>query len=781
MTSASDELELPADQRPAAKPSAEVDQDSVGDVADAARGPLIAPMMARATIGIVFAGICAIALIFVISAGTSPQLTALSIGYLLVLLAIQVLYFSRPGTDLHSPLSYGLLGAQAALVYLPLLFQYKQSWIGLLSFVAGTVLLVLPRVLAWIAYAAVVASAALIQESLNHSKLDILFIALATVVFGLEVYGLTRLARFITELHAARTELANAAVAHERLRFARDLHDLLGLSLSAIAPKGELARRLVPKKPERARHELSEMLDIARRALADVRAVAHGYRDLNLDEESRTAESVLAASRVDVRMEFNHGELPVQIRTLLAAVLREGVANVLEHSEAERCDIVMQQVGGTVSLDIVNDGVGESAETELRGGSGLAHLSDRVARYGGELGVGRDPDGRFHLRLTLPVARGEVEQSTDDEGEQAPRTATQLAWALVGVVYVGLSVLAGLHFIYLSDDTFEIVVTYGFISLLLLIQLYFTRPGTQLRSPTSYALLMVQACLVYLPLLQFGLSWLALPGFLAGSALLVLPPVAAWPVFVAIAASAGWVQAISNGMALEIVYSTTNVVITGAVVYGLTWMAGSVSELRTARIQLAKVAVAEERLRFARDLHDLLGLSLSAITLKSELAHRLVTVAPEKATEELTDVLNISRLALADVRLVASGYRELSLSEEFRTAESLLAAAEVDVEMRVNHGDLPIQVGTLLATVLREGVTNVLRHSKGERCEITMQRRDRMVCLDIVNDGVTHSLTKNNGGSGIHNLSYRVAMLGGELTAGLEPDGRFWLRARVPA
>src|SRR5205823_5301028 len=131
------------------------------------------------------------------------------------------------------------------------------------------------------------------------------------------------------------------------------------------------------------------------------------------------------------------------------------------------------------------------------------------------------------------------------------------------------------------------------------------------------------------------------------------------------------------------VFGGTGVVISGLATFGLTWMVRSVTELRAARTRLAQAAVAEERLRFARDLHDLLGLSLSAITLKSELARRLVTVDPDKARDELTEILAISRLALADVRLVASGYRELSLQEESRSAESLLAAADVDVRIEL--------------------------------------------------------------------------------------------------
>jgi signal transduction histidine kinase len=237
----------------------------------------------------------------------------------------------------------------------------------------------------------------------------------------------------------------------------------------------------------------------------------------------------------------------------------------------------------------------------------------------------------------------------------------------------------------------------------------------------------------------------------------------------------------TQGLALlDVAYNVIGAVITGLVVYGLTWMVRTVAELRAARGQIAKAAVADERLRFARDLHDLLGLSLSAITLKCELAHRLVTADPARAREELTEILAISRLALADVRSVAGGYRDLSLAEESRSAESLLVAAEVDVRMNLHHDELPVQVGTVLATVLREGVTNVLRHSKGESCEISVEQRDGAVLLDIVNDGVTEAPELSRNGSGLGNLSARVGMVGGELTAGVCPDGRFHLHARVP-
>ncbi len=674
-----------------------------------ASGPLVAPLIARAIITVVFSGFCSVALI----------------------------------TLLVAPSPAGNLVA-----------------IFVLQLVASVILLCLPPTIAWPAYVSVIVGIGVTQAFLTHSALDVAYSSITAGVLGLELYGLTRLAKLIMELHAARTELVNTAVAHERLRFARDLHDLLGQSLSAIAPKGELAYRLVDKNPDRARRELAEIQDISRRALADARSVAHGY--LDLDEVSRTAESVLAASLVEVRMDLNHGELPGHISAALAAILREGVANVLEHSDAERCDIVMRQAGHTVSLDIVNDGVHSSANPDL------SSVSGRATSLGGELTAGLDADGRYRLHLTLPVSGAETVSTGDLPTGEVP--ASQLA----AVVFSGTAALAALH---LVGNT-HAAVAIGLVLGVLYLQLhYFSHPNVRPDSVSSHAMLALQACLVALPLL-FGAPLLALPGFLAGSVLIVLRPLIGIPLSAIIAAGVA-VQSTVAGGSMEVAINVIGVLVNSLVIYGLTWMTRSVAELRATRVQLAHVAVAEERLRFARDLHDLLGLSLSAITLKSELAHRLVTHCTTRAQQEVTEILEISRLALADVRLVASGYRELSLQDEVRIAESLLAAAEVTVHLDIKYQDPPTHVATLLATVLREGVTNVLRHSKGDHCDITVHQRDQTICLDIINNGVPPTPTPS--GTGIHNLSHRASLLGGEVTAGLQPDGRFHLHVRIPA
>jgi signal transduction histidine kinase len=762
-------------------------EDVVADDTDAGdRGALIAPALARAILAVVFCGFGVVALLIVLELGKGTGEFAFAVAALGGLLGIQYFYFSRPSTDPHSPRSYAVLAAQACLAYLPLLVL-GQGWVSLPSFLAGSVLLVMPTPLAWPVFTAVVASATAVQAVIGGPPLDSVYIAVNTTTSGLFVYGLTRLARLVTALHEARDELAKTEVAHERLRFARNLHDLLGLSLSAIAPKGELTLRLVRRNAARAKQELSEILEISRRALADVRSIARVYRESSFDDETETLASMLAASNVELRMDLDGRELPQHMRARLAAVLREGVAYVLRHRQVERCEIVLRQYTDTIVVDIVNDTADTNGGEPDDAGGDLGSLSAMVARMSGDVTAGVAADRRFRVRVTLPVTARSPERQTDAGSESAtsiPYIATKLAGALVVAVFCGYFAQAVLRLLYIPLDTWEVALSVGYLFGALALQLaYFSRPGTRLNSPTAYLMLGVQALLVFLPLLQFrgAEAWTGLPGFLAGSALLVLRPAAGWSVFVAIAAAVAWSQ-VSLGaiQPREIGFNMLLTVNNGLVTYGLTWMARTVRQLRAARQELAEVALAETRLRFARDLHDLLGLSLSAITLKSELAYRLILLDPAKARTELEEVLEISRHALADVRSVASGYHEMSLEEECRTAESLLTTAELDVRMDVDYGDLPAEVSTVLATVLREGVTNVLRHSKGERCEITIHAARDGVRLHITNDGVTKPSDGDNWGSGIRNMSDRVATLNGELTAGFEGDDCFALCARIP-
>jgi two-component system, NarL family, sensor histidine kinase DesK len=367
------------------------------------RTALVAPQLARAIVVAVFCGFCLAAFLHILYLGQGFLRVLLATLCIIALLGIQLLFFNRPVSRLRTPAGYAALAAQAGLVYLPLL-QFKGAWVGLPSFLAGSVLLVLPAALGWVAFAAVVASMGFVQAWITGSALDIAYTTLSTFVVGLVVYGMSRLAGLVNEVHAARSELAKMAVAQERLRFARDLHDLLGYSLSAITLKSELTHRLLAKQPTMAEEQLSEILDISRKALADVRTVAHGYRELSLDSEADSARSVLLAADVQVRMDLHYDELPRRVGTVLATVLREGVTNILRHSKAERCDITVRQSDHQVRIDIVNDGgAQDDPEDVLRGGSGIHNLSVRVSALGGKLAAGLDHDGLFRLHAVVPL------------------------------------------------------------------------------------------------------------------------------------------------------------------------------------------------------------------------------------------------------------------------------------------------------------------------------------------------------------------------------------------
>lgn len=330
-----------------------------------------------------------------------------------------------------------------------------------------------------------------------------------------------------------------------------------------------------------------------------------------------------------------------------------------------------------------------------------------------------------------------------------------------------------------------------YLAVLLVLQLFWASPRSPESSPlVRGGVLAVQAALVYLPMLEFKDNWVGMPGFLAGSALLALPAIPGRLAAGAVVASMAVAQAFYTGQTIDVVYITLSTTLTALLVYGLTRLASLVTELHEARTELADMAVAAERLRFARDLHDLLGYSLSSITLKTELTHRLVHKNPARARSELVEILSIVRQALADVRVVSSGYRALSLDEECKSVRSTLGAADITVEMDADYHDLPVRVATVIATVLREGVTNLLRHSKADHCVIEIRTDEEHAAIDVVNNGVptrhdelpgaTAVPIADFGGSGINNLSARVSALGGTLTATFEEDERFRLAAIVP-
>jgi two-component system, NarL family, sensor histidine kinase DesK len=296
------------------------------------------------------------------------------------------------------------------------------------------------------------------------------------------------------------------------------------------------------------------------------------------------------------------------------------------------------------------------------------------------------------------------------------------------------------------------------------------------------ATLVAQAILTYFPLVVLGTYWADMAGFFAGSALLLLSGWMAWTVFAAVIAGMIPVAAATAADlgAYGAAYLTLSTLVLGLVVFGLARLSAAIRYVHATRGELAQLAVIRERMRFARDLHDLLGYSLSAITLKTEVTRRLVGSNPARARDELGEVLDISRQALADVRTVASGYRNISLAKEASSVASLLTSAGISTRVEVTCGALDEQVDTVLATVLREAVTNMLRHATPRNCVIEAEITDDTIRVVASNDGTPRSALFGRHGGGLDNLRTRLEAIGGSLSVNVRGDGWYTVLAEAP-
>ncbi|MFV0134998.1 sensor histidine kinase [Streptomyces sp. HMX87] len=211
------------------------------------------------------------------------------------------------------------------------------------------------------------------------------------------------------------------------------------------------------------------------------------------------------------------------------------------------------------------------------------------------------------------------------------------------------------------------------------------------------------------------------------------------------------------------------------------WLLNAVYELDEARENRARLAVAEERLRFGRDLHDVLGRNLAVIALKSELAVQLTRRERPEAVEQMIEVQRIAQESQREVRDVVRGYREADLEAELAGAHGVLTAAGIDCEVTGGTAGLPAEVQSALGWVVREATTNVLRHGDAERCAVAVRTAKGSVVLTVENDGLTGGGgTAGPGGSGLAGLRERLSAVGGTLEAGRTDGGRFRLVAEVP-
>ncbi|MFI2645908.1 sensor histidine kinase [Streptomyces sp. NPDC018610] len=210
------------------------------------------------------------------------------------------------------------------------------------------------------------------------------------------------------------------------------------------------------------------------------------------------------------------------------------------------------------------------------------------------------------------------------------------------------------------------------------------------------------------------------------------------------------------------------------------WTLSVLWEAERAREVEARLAVAEERLRFGRDLHDVLGRNLAVIALKAELAVQLARRGRPEAVDQMTEVQRLAQESQREVRAVVRGYREADLEAELAGAHGVLAAAGIACSITGSAAGLPAPVQSALGWVVREAATNVLRHGDARSCAITLRIDDGRADLSVENDGVPDSPARDRPGSGLAGLRERLAELDGTLRAGPAGPGRFRLTVEVP-
>jgi two-component system, NarL family, sensor histidine kinase DesK len=229
------------------------------------------------------------------------------------------------------------------------------------------------------------------HDSLSSAISD--FTPIAIPVVAVVTFVVARSVRGALELAEARAALARLAAGNERNRISRDLHDLLGQSLTTITLKAGLARRLSEHDPERAFQEIAEVEDLSRQTLTEVRAAVSSYREVTLASELARGRELLRASGVDPDLPTSTDIVNPDYHELFGWVIREGVTNVARHAHASRCTVRLS----ASEVDIRDDGVGGPSSF----GNGLAGLRDRVTAAGGTLDAGPLNPRGWRLRVAV--------------------------------------------------------------------------------------------------------------------------------------------------------------------------------------------------------------------------------------------------------------------------------------------------------------------------------------------------------------------------------------------
>ncbi|MER7753503.1 histidine kinase [Kitasatospora sp. NPDC097643] len=365
----------------------------------------------------------------------------------------------------------------------------------------------------------------------------------------------------------------------------------------------------------------------------------------------------------------------------------------------------------------------------------------------------------------------------------------KVAWMLLWMLYLAYpvgSLLDGDHSV--AGQVFGWCCLAGFVAAYVLLVIFRSQAG--MRPRACQAIVVAMVGLAVAASFVLGTAFLTLFIYAAVCLAIITPARYVLRALAGTAALTAGVGVLVHAGADNIATFALSAFLSGIAMAGLQRLVTAMKELREARAAVAHLAASEERLRLARDLHDLLGHSLSLITLKSELAGRFMDAGKDEAARaQVADIEQVARQSLIDVREAVTGFRRPTLPVELAAARTALAAAQVELEAAPELVDawpgLANEEAGALAWALREAVTNIVRHGEGAtRCTVTADRSweddgERYAVLEIVDNG--RGPGKSQPGNGLSGLQERLALVGGRLETGPGERGRgFRLRASVP-
>jgi signal transduction histidine kinase len=597
---------------------------------------------------------------------------------------------------------------------------------------------------------------------------------------GFLLFGMSRLSALVRDLDAARTASASLEVALERLRISRRLQDAVGGRLvSVLATLRQTERHT---GPDQTRDRARVVAAAARQALAQVRTVADDYRDRSLAGEVAAARTVLTAAGVDVVVGPVPDRLPGAVDALLGAVLRRTVVAALRGTPPRSCRI---ELDGTARMRVIVTG-GEPVAPDPDGIAGEVH------ELGGVLRV-EPATGEIDVRIPVQARR--------PSGPRSPRpvaAAPWLAWAIMAVLEVDLlvttisRVTGGWAEFYDAVSPARLALIIALVVLLSLLQLHHVRPRGGAAPPWWRWTLTLQIVLICV-IAAVGTPVAPVPqyaGPVAGVVLFHVRRPWSWALAGTLVLGTSLYQLHTWGVDLTTdpwrvtwwtLLTVSWGVLTMVAIAALCRLPLAAEQLVVARREVERLAVLRERLRIARDTHDLLGFQLSAIALKAELARGLAGTDPGAARVRLAEAGEVAAEALNSLRSITAEPTGLSFAEEVESARSMLAAAGIAVAVDLHATPGP-SAESPLAIVLREAVTNVVRHSRATTCDIETRPVPGGIRLRVTNDGVRSgapdTLVGDPAGNGLANLLARTRETGGELTVHRQGD-RFTLVAEV--